>query len=143
MPKDRKLSKSQKNTLKKSNATKKNTNKNRAKGCSSVKKGSKGTSACGNWKNNLKRRNKVRPTSKKKSSDKSKDDSKTISGLEITVSKDKKQNEGLSKILSGGKTLPKLRAKLTSGRLGRRDKFLNINSEESDWGQHPDDSLLA
>ena len=142
MPGDRKLSKSQKNTLNKSNATKKNTNKNRANGCSRVKKGSKGTSACGNWKNNPKRRTKARNNSPKKSNDKSKDESKKIGGLEITVSKDENQNKGLSQILSGGKALPKLRAKLPSIKLGRRDKSLNID-EESNWGQHLDDSFSA
>lgn len=142
MPKDR-LSKSQKNTLKKSNKNKKAANKNRGKGCSKVKRGSKGTSVCSKFKNNLKRRTKARSTNSKPKSNKgSKDESTTISGLEITVSKDKKQNEGLSKILSGGKTLPKLRAKLPSGRLGRRDKFLNID-QDSDWGQHLDDSFSA
>jgi len=116
------------------------TNKNRGGGTSKARAKNTG---CSKWGcKPKKRRNKVRPTSRKKSSDKSKDDSKTIAGLEITVSKDKKQNEGLSKILSGGKALPKLRAKLPSGRLGRRDKFLNIE-QDSAWGQHLDDSFSA
>lgn len=117
-----------------------NTNKNRGQGTSKAKKRN---TICNKWGCRPKRKTKVRSnTSKTKSNKGSKEETK-ISGLEITVSKDEKQNKGLSKILSGGKALPKLRAKLPSGRLGRRDKFLNINSQESDWGQHLDDSFSA
>ena len=82
MPKDRKLSKSQKNTLKKSNATKKSSNKNRGKGCSKVNKGSKGTSACSNWKKSLKRRTKLAKGNRR---DKSKT-KETSSKITYTVS---------------------------------------------------------
>lgn len=118
----------------------KNTNKHGGKGTDKTKKRN---TICNKWGCKPKRKTKVRSnTSKPKSNKGSKEESSKISGLEITVSKDEKQNKGLSKILSGGKALPKLRAKLPSIKLGRRDKSLNID-EESNWGQHLDDSFSA
>ena len=110
MPKD-KLSKSQKNTLKKSNQTKKNSNKNRAKGCSKVKKGNKGTSACSNWKNNPRRRTKL---SKGKRRDKS-TDKESSSKVTYTVS-------------DGTKTPPPEKEVTTS---------TTISQDGSGWSRNP------
>jgi hypothetical protein len=77
---------------------------------------------------------------KTKVRDNKKNDSTTeIGGLEITVSRNKDRNRRLGGILSGGLTLPKL-GKPSFPKRGRKDEYINID-EDSDWGQHLDDSF--
>jgi hypothetical protein len=62
-----------------------------------------------------------------------------IGGIEISVSRNKDRNRRLGNILSGGLALPKL-GKLNFPKRGKKEEYMNID-EDSDWGQHLDDSF--
>ena len=133
--KQKKLAKNQKNKTKSLNKyIKKN-----SRGVD--KKDKKG--GCFSWQGKKKKNCRIKDdkvSKKTKVRDNKKNDSTTeIGGLEISVSRNKDRNRRLSGILSGGLTLPKL-GKPSFPRRGKKEEYMNIN-EDSDWGQHLDDSF--